>query len=68
MPLPVCGGGIETIPEAKKVRERTVTHGDGSKVGVTIFIPQSPRPTALLLMCVNELFQLWAVSVHIRQA
>lgn len=54
---------------SKWVRARPVTCWDGSKIRVTIFIPPNPRPTALLLRCsmwVNELFQFWAVSVHIR--
>ena len=54
---------------SKWVRARPVTRWDGSKIRVTIFIPPNPRPTALLLRCsmwVNELFQFWAVFVHIR--
>ena len=62
--MPLFVAVVFNRSRSKWVRARPVTHWDGSKIRVTIFIPPNPRPTALLLrwlMCVNELFQFWAV-------
>lgn len=61
--MPLFVAVIFNRSRSKWVRARPVTHWDGSKIGVTIFISPNPRPTALLLrcsMCVNELLQFWA--------